>query len=65
MNEIFFTVKSVYGKETIYPVCDQAKVFTALTGKKTVSLSDLKLIESLGFAICYNFGGQIYNVKVA
>ena len=41
-------VKNVYGNELIYPVCDTAKRFATLTGKKTFSPYTLKLITDLG-----------------
>ena len=40
--------KSVYGTLLIYPVNEEAKIFAALTGKKTMSKIDLELIKALG-----------------
>lgn len=49
--KILIQIKSVYGNEMIYPVCENAKRFAALAGKKTLSRSDLKIIKDLGFEI--------------
>ncbi len=44
-------IKNVYGNETIYPVCDDAHVFTQLTGKKTLSRNDIAKIKMLGYEV--------------
>tara|TARA_R110002020_G_scaffold112767_2_gene259580 strand:- start:29 stop:220 length:192 start_codon:yes stop_codon:yes gene_type:complete len=43
--------KSNWGKVLIYPACQNAKVFTELTGQKTFSELQIKQIKKLG----YNF----------
>lgn len=48
---ILVSVRNVYGNELIYPVCDIAKKFALLVGKKTLSISDIELIKSLGFTV--------------
>jgi hypothetical protein len=45
------TIKTVYGKDLIYPVDDKAKLFTALVGMKTLTTKHLDLIKALGFTI--------------
>ena len=42
-------IRDVYGKQTVYPVCDTAKKFAALTGCKTLTDSTLLQINSLGY----------------
>jgi hypothetical protein len=49
--EIKIQVKSVYGNETIYPVCDKAKLFAAIAGQKTLTHKTIKDIKALGFNI--------------
>ena len=49
--KITVEVKNVYGIDRIYPVCPKAKAFMSLTGNKTLSDADIKLIKSLGFEI--------------
>jgi hypothetical protein len=44
-------VKNVYGNELIYPVCDKAKTFALLTGKKTLSFADINKIKELGYSV--------------
>jgi hypothetical protein len=54
MKTLIIERKNVYGNELLYPACANAKIFAALTGKKTLSTSDISLIEKLGtFTIMY------------
>ena len=43
--------KNVYGVERVYPVCNKAKILTALTGNKTLLDVDIKLIKELGYTL--------------
>lgn len=45
------SIKSVYGRECVYPACDKAKLFAALAGQKTLSEAHLHLIKQLGYKI--------------
>lgn len=49
--KILVEIKTVYGNEMIYPVCEQAIKFAKLTGKKTLSRSDIATIKDLGFEV--------------
>ena len=49
MMDIFVQVKHVYGVQTVYPVCDQAKFFAALAGTKTLTSQAIKLIRQAGY----------------
>lgn len=44
-------IKQVYGRDTVYPVCDKAFVFAALAGQKTLTDREIALIKQLGFKI--------------
>lgn len=44
-------IKDVYGNRTVYPVCEQAKLFAAIAGTKTLTVHTLAQIKLLGFAI--------------
>ena len=44
-------VRSVYGKDTIYPVNDAAKTLARITGKKTLSASDIQNANALGLEV--------------
>jgi hypothetical protein len=48
---ITVALKDVYGKQTIYPVCDMAHTFAALTGQKTLSDRHIEIIKGLGYTI--------------
>lgn len=49
MDTITIEIRSVYGNQVCYPVCDKAKAFANLAGKKTLDAGDFKLIRELGF----------------
>lgn len=44
-------VKNVYGNETIYPVCEKAKIFASFKGQKTLTNNDIAKIKDLGYTI--------------
>ena len=44
-------IKTVYGKQLIYPRCKNASAFARLTGKKTFSLDNVDEIKKLGFRV--------------
>ena len=44
-------IKTVYGNEAIYPVCDKARQFAALVGTKTLTRRAICQIETLGYEI--------------
>ncbi len=49
--QIKVKIRSVYGVRRVYPVCDKARLFTRLTGRKTLSDQDIEIIKSLGFVV--------------
>ena len=44
-------IKTVYGNELIYPVCEQAHVFAEIAGTKTLTRYTLTRIKELGYDI--------------
>ena len=54
MKKIIVEVKSVYGNDLIYPVCDDAKTFTVMAGTKTLSPLMITSIKHLGYEILYS-----------
>lgn len=52
-REITVEVRSVYGRDTIYPVCDAAKAFARIAGTKTLSVDVVKRIMFLGYEVKY------------
>ena len=51
MNTVEIEIRAVYGRENIYPVNNQAKLFAEIAGQKTLSRAQLKAITELGFKI--------------
>ena len=49
--KIIIKKKTVYGNELFYPVCEDAKKFCQLIGKKTLDLRDISIIKSLGYEV--------------
>jgi hypothetical protein len=45
--------RSVYGRQTIYPVGPDGALLSSLTGKKTLSPCDIRNLQGLGFEIEY------------
>jgi len=44
-------IKSVYGVERIYAVCNNAKLITKLKQSKTLSKEDISILRELGYRI--------------
>jgi hypothetical protein len=53
MSDLSITVqiKSVYGDERIYPICEKAKAFASLTGCKTLTRVAIGHIKALGYVV--------------
>lgn len=49
--EILVSIKTVYGREKIYPVCTHAKLFTDIAGTTTLTREKINLIKKLGYEI--------------
>lgn len=47
--DVEVVVKSNYGAEAIYVVSQQATAISHLTGRKTVTRSDINALKALGF----------------
>ena len=48
---IFVTVSSNYGTESIYPACAQSRLFCELARTKTLTRAALATIKKLGYAV--------------
>jgi len=44
-------IKTHYGTQYIYPICETAQHLAKLTGKKTFSQSGIQTIKNLGYSI--------------
>lgn len=50
-NELLVEVDRVYGKKTVYPLCDKAKLFASLSGTKTLTPHAIDCIKALGYTL--------------
>jgi hypothetical protein len=51
MQSITIKTRSAYGNQFYDPMCESAKIFAAMTGKKTLTEETLKYIALLGYAV--------------
>ena len=49
--EITVKIKSVYGTDKVYPVCDRAKMFASIADTVTLTEHTISNIKALGFMI--------------
>ena len=49
--QITVRITSVYGSQTVYPVCDTALLLAKLAGFKTLPSHTIETIKSLGYSI--------------
>lgn len=49
--QLIVEVKSVYGVERIYAVCNNAKLITKLKQSKTLNKEDISILRELGYTI--------------
>ena len=49
--QITVEIKSVYGVERIYAVCNNAKLITKLKQSKTLNKDDISILRELGYQI--------------
>jgi len=49
--DIYVEIKNVYGKDLVYPACKTSKLLCELTGTKTISRENIKVIMDLGYNI--------------
>lgn len=50
-NVLYVSILNWYGRETIKPVCDRAKLFVALLGQKTLTRQNVEHIKELGYEV--------------
>ena len=43
--------KNVFGNDLVYPICNQAKLLTSLTGQKTLTQGAINTIKRLGYKL--------------
>jgi hypothetical protein len=54
--DLYVQVKSVYGKDTVYPACESTKSFCELLNQTTLTERDIKHIKSMGFKVHVKHG---------
>jgi hypothetical protein len=50
MKTIKVKIKSVYGNETIYPLCDAGKTFAKIANTRTLTRETVEFIKQLGYS---------------
>ena len=50
-QQMILMAKSNYGRTAIYPVCEVSRAFAEACGTKTLSQSQLRCAERMGFAL--------------
>lgn len=45
------SIKTIYGNQMIYPLCERAKLFASMVGQKTLTMRDIEHIKKLGFSV--------------
>jgi hypothetical protein len=51
MKTIKVEIKNVYGTESIYPICENAKSFAMLTNTKTFNRAIISIIKQIGIQV--------------
>lgn len=49
--KIIIKIINAYGNERIFPICDRARLFIALTNRKCFTRCDLEIIKQLGYEV--------------
>jgi hypothetical protein len=49
--QITVQIRTVYGVENVYPICDKAKSFARIARTKTLTLDTLHEVKALGYDI--------------
>ena len=47
--ECIIEIKSVYGQDKVYPVCETAQIIASLSGTKTLTPETIALAKLLGY----------------
>lgn len=50
-NKIHVNVRPSYGRERIYPSCNNAELLTKLIGSKTFDIKHIAILRELGYTI--------------
>jgi hypothetical protein len=61
VKEIIVTIKSNYGTEVAYPVCEHAKLFARIAGTKTLTIDTIDSIKDMGIGIVVEHQSRLAN----
>jgi hypothetical protein len=62
-NKILIEARMSYGRVLYYPACELSRVLTNISGKKTLSVSEIKKLVAVGFEIKYKNGHEAEEIK--
>lgn len=51
MIKVFVMVRTIYGREMVYPACPVTEIIASIAKTKTLSDNDLSAIRKLGYEI--------------
>jgi len=60
-KDLFVKVKPQWGKDVLYPACQNSRLLVRLSNSKTVTPENKKILEQMGFV--FNYNAEYYNGK--
>ena len=60
-KDLFVDVKPQWGKDVLYPACENSRLLVRLSNAKTVTPENKKILEQMGFV--FNYNSKYYNGK--
>ena len=60
-KDLFVKVKPQWGKDVLYPACQNSRLLVRLANSKTVTPENKKILEQMGFV--FNYNAEYYNGK--
>lgn len=50
-KQITVTIKEIYGRKLVYPICDEACLLAKLSRMKTFDPTSLRILKELGYEL--------------
>jgi hypothetical protein len=60
-KDLFVDVKPQWGKDVLYPACENSRLLVRLSNAKTVTPENKKILEQMGFV--FNYNAKYYSSK--
>jgi hypothetical protein len=57
MMKITVEIKTLYGKQHIYPVCERGQMVAELIGQKTLTEKQVECLKKMGYEILVQHNG--------